>query len=93
MRLGAEAGRAGTQEQDLNEDQAKYYGERDGGNYGWSTKQWQMKTYQAKKEAEAKRVALFETALGKFKKGDIEGVRPGRQSCHIAFSTRKQLTL
>ena len=64
------------QESDLDEGQAKYHGERDGGNYGWSTKQWQIKTYQAKKEKEEKRVALFEAALGKFKKGDIEGVRP-----------------
>ena len=64
------------QEQDLDESQAKYYGERDGGNYGWSTKAWQLKTYNAKKEAEAKREELFEAALSKFKKGDIEGVRP-----------------
>lgn len=57
----------------LDKDQSKYWSERDGGNYGLSTKQWQAKNYKQRKELEEKRVALFEAALGKFKKGDIEG--------------------
>lgn len=62
------------QEQDVDESQAKYLNERDGGNYGYSTKQWQISNYKAKKESEAKRIELFEGALSKFKKSDIEGV-------------------
>lgn len=62
------------QDSQLDKDQSKYWSERDGGNYGLSTKQWQAKNYKQRKELEEKRVALFEAALGKFKKGDIEGV-------------------
>ena len=55
--------------------QEEYYNERDGGNYGYSTKEWQRINYTNKKETEKKRVTLFDGALSEFKKGDIKAVR------------------
>ena len=63
------------------DDQARMLEERDSGNYGYRTKQWQIINYKAKKEKEDRRVELFDGALGKFKKGDIEGVRPCVSVC------------
>lgn len=46
--------------------------ERRGGNYGAGTKEMQARNYVQRKEAERKRRELFDDALVKFKKGDLE---------------------
>lgn len=49
--------------------------ERSGGNYGAGTKELQARNYISRKEQERKRRELFDDALAKFNKGDLE-VRP-----------------
>ena len=48
--------------------------ERSGGNYGEGTREMQKRNYVSKKESERKRRELFDDALEKFAKKDIEGV-------------------
>lgn len=47
--------------------------ERSGGNYGEGTREMQTKNYISKKENERKRREMFDDALEKFTKKDIEG--------------------
>ncbi|KAF8065729.1 alpha-mannosidase [Scenedesmus sp. PABB004] len=56
---------------DAAERQAK--SERAGGNYGAGTKELQSRNYVSRKEQERKRRELFDDALAKFNKGDVEG--------------------
>ena len=63
------------QEEQLTEAQKQWQTERRGGNYGMGTKEMQARNYMNRKETEQKRRELFDTALKKFKKNDIEGVR------------------
>lgn len=53
----------------------KFKRERGGGNYGLGTKELQAANYKARKEQEQRRRDIFDQALSKFKKNDIEGVR------------------
>lgn len=46
--------------------------ERGGGNYGAGTKEMQQRNYVKTKEAERARRELFDDALAKFKKGEVE---------------------
>lgn len=46
--------------------------ERSGGNYGAGTKELQARNYISRKEQERKRREVFDDALAKFTKGDIE---------------------
>ncbi len=62
------------QEENLTDAQKQWQTERRGGNYGMGTKEMQARNYMNRKETEQKRRALFDTALSKFKKNDIEGV-------------------
>jgi len=59
---------------DDGDDAAKFFkSERRGGNYGAGTKEVQAKNYVSRKEAERKRRELFDDALERFNKNDIEG--------------------
>jgi hypothetical protein len=62
------------QEEEMSEVERRFKRERGGGNYGIGTKELQAQNYAARKEAEQKRRELFDQALSKFKKNDIEGV-------------------
>lgn len=46
--------------------------ERSGGNYGAGTKELQARNYVSRREQERKRRELFDDALAKFNKSDIE---------------------
>ena len=63
------------QEEDMSTQEKQFKTERRGGNYGMGTKEMQAANYRARKTAEARRRELFDQALSKFKKNDIEGVR------------------
>lgn len=54
--------------------QKQWQNERRGGNYGVGTKEMQAKNYQNRKETERTRRELFDVALSKFRKNDIQGV-------------------
>ena len=59
--------------QDDGDDAAKFFkSERRGGNYGAGTKEVQAKNYVSRKEAERKRRELFDDALERFNKNDVE---------------------
>lgn len=60
------------QEEELTEAEKMFKAERGGGNYGAGTKEMQERNYIARKEAERERRQLFDDALSKFKKGDVE---------------------
>ncbi|KAL4426075.1 hypothetical protein ABPG77_007871 [Micractinium sp. CCAP 211/92] len=60
------------QEEELTEAEKMFKKERGGGNYGAGTKEMQERNYIARKEAERERRQLFDDALAKFKKGEIE---------------------
>jgi len=47
--------------------------ERNAGNVGQGVREQQRKNYAAKMEVEQERLKLFNTALGKFRKNDLEG--------------------
>ena len=64
------------QEEELTEAQKQWQNERRGGNYGMGTKEMQAKNYRNRKETEQKRRELFDIALSKFRKNDIQGVCP-----------------
>ncbi|CAL5219294.1 g1100 [Coccomyxa viridis] len=64
---------AALMEENLTDAQKQWQTERRGGNYGMGTKEMQARNYMNRKETEQKRRALFDTALSKFKKNDIEG--------------------
>ncbi len=81
--------RALLQEEQLTEAQKQWQTERRGGNYGMGTKEMQARNYMNRKETEQKRRELFDTALSKFKKNDIEGVR----SCMSGSATQSNWTL
>jgi hypothetical protein len=68
--------KSGAQEEDVSAQEKQFKTERRGGNYGMGTKEMQAANYRARKAAEARRRELFDQALSKFKKNDIEGVRP-----------------
>lgn len=60
--------------QEKDSDSAKQWKqERSGGDYGAGTKEMQTKNYISRKETERKRRELFDDALEKFQKKDIEG--------------------
>ena len=63
------------QEEQLTEAQKQWQSERRGGNYGLGTKEMQARNYMNRKETEQKRRELFDVALSKFRKNDIQGVR------------------
>ena len=48
--------------------------ERSGGDYGQGTREMQQRNYVSKKESERKRREMFDDALEKFAKKDLEGV-------------------
>ena len=60
----------------MTEAQKQWQTERRGGNYGVGTKEMQARNYMNRKETEQKRRELFDIALSKFRKNDIQGVRP-----------------
>ena len=62
------------QGEELSESQKQWQNERRGGNYGMGTKEMQAANYRNRKETEKKRRELFDIALGKFRKNDIQGV-------------------
>ena len=62
------------QAEELTESQKQWQNERRGGNYGMGTKELQAANYRNRKETERKRRELFDIALGKFRKNDIQGV-------------------
>lgn len=57
------------------ESSKQFKQERSGGDYGEGTREMQTKNYISKKENERKRREMFDDALEKFAKKDIEGVR------------------
>eukprot|EP00878_Enallax_costatus_P002097 GHUV01002264.1.p1 GENE.GHUV01002264.1~~GHUV01002264.1.p1 ORF type:complete len:315 (+),score=99.41 GHUV01002264.1:43-987(+) len=61
------------QEEELDAAQKLAKFERSGGNYGAGTKELQARNYISRREQERKRRELFDDALAKFTKGDIEG--------------------
>ena len=63
------------QEEESSGAEKQFKTERRGGNYGMGTKEMQAANYRARKETETRRRELFDQALSKFKKNDIEGVR------------------
>lgn len=67
------------QEEQLTDAQKQWQTERRGGNYGLGTKEMQARNYMNRKETEQKRRELFDIALSKFRKNDIQGVRPSVQ--------------
>ncbi len=62
------------QEEELTEAQKQWKSERRGGNYGMGTKEMQAANYKNRKEIEQRRKDLFNVALDKFRKNDIQGV-------------------
>lgn len=58
----------------MTEAQKLFKAEKAGGNYGSGTKEMQARNYEKRKQSEAKRESLFESALQKFNARDIEGV-------------------
>ena len=50
--------------------------ERNKGNYGANTQVIQQQNYTKRKQDEKDREDMFNGALGKFRAGDVEGVRP-----------------
>ncbi len=58
--------------------------ERSGGDYGEGTREMQTKNYISKKENERKRREMFDDALEKFAKKDIEGVSCFSSHHHVA---------
>ena len=68
------------QGEELSDSQKQWQNERRGGNYGMGTKEMQAANYRNRKETEKKRRELFDIALGKFRKNDIQGVR-FQQAC------------
>lgn len=61
------------EEEELTDAEKAFKAERAGGNYSFGTKELQERNYMKRKEAEREREQLFETALSKFNKKDIEG--------------------
>eukprot|EP00879_Flechtneria_rotunda_P001171 GHRR01001317.1.p1 GENE.GHRR01001317.1~~GHRR01001317.1.p1 ORF type:complete len:312 (+),score=113.13 GHRR01001317.1:221-1156(+) len=61
------------QEEDLDDAEKQAKRERSGGNYGAGTKELQARNYISRREQERKRRELFDDALAKFNKGDVEG--------------------
>ena len=76
------------QEEEVSSSEKQFKTERRGGNYGMGTKEMQAANYRARKETEARRRELFDQALSKFKKNDIEGVRAAPQPSHCARFAR-----
>ena len=72
---------AGPQEDESSSSEKQFKTERRGGNYGMGTKEMQAANYRSRKETEARRRELFDQALSKFKKNDIEGVRACARPC------------
>ena len=68
----------------MSSSEKQFKTERRGGNYGMGTKEMQAANYRARKETEARRRELFDTALTKFKRNDIEGVRAPPLDVHSA---------
>jgi hypothetical protein len=60
-------------EEEIDEAEKQARRERSGGNYGAGTKEMQARNYIGRKEQERKRRELFDDALAKFNKSDIEG--------------------
>ncbi len=58
----------------MTEAQKLFKAEKAGGNYGSGTKEMQARNYEKRKQSEAERESLFESALQKFNAKDIEGV-------------------
>lgn len=71
--------RTALQEEQLTPAQKQWQTERRGGNYGVGTKEMQARNYVNRKETEQKRRELFDVALSKFRKNDIQGVRSCRR--------------
>jgi hypothetical protein len=61
------------QEEEIDEAERMARKERSGGNYGAGTKEMQARNYVSRKEQERKRRELFDDALAKFNKNDVEG--------------------
>jgi len=59
--------------EEMDEAERMWRQERGGGNYGAGTKEMQERNYTSRKEEERKRRELFDDALVKFRKGDVEG--------------------
>jgi len=60
------------QDEEMSEDEKMWKREQAGGNVGFGTRQIQERNYLSRKKREEERQELFELALSKFKKGDIE---------------------
>ena len=69
----------------MSSSEKQFKTERRGGNYGMGTKEMQAANYRARKETEGRRRELFDQALSKFKKNDIEGVRARAGTPPIAW--------
>lgn len=67
------------QGEDLDAAEKQWKSERRGGNYGAGTKEIQARNYVERKEAERKRRELFDDALAKFNKKDLEVCLCGRR--------------
>jgi len=64
----------------------QFKAERSGGDYGEGTREMQTKNYISKKENERKRREMFDDALEKFAKKDIEGVSCFSNYPHVVLS-------
>jgi len=60
------------QEEEISPEEKMWKSEAAGGNVGYGTRQIQERNYLNRKKTEAERQELFETALSKFKKGEID---------------------
>lgn len=60
------------EEEELTEEEKLWRQEQRGGNFGYGTRQIQQKNYLDRKQRERERMELFEEAIRKLKKGEIE---------------------
>ena len=60
------------EEEEISEDERMWRKEQSGGNVGYGTRQIQERNYLDRKQKEQERLELFEEALRKFKKGEID---------------------
>jgi len=73
MKIKRNFGDMAALDEDADSTEKQYKSERRGGNYGAGTKEMQARNYVSRMEAERKRRELFDDALARFNKGDIEG--------------------
>ncbi|DBB14040.1 hypothetical protein WJX82_011515 [Trebouxia sp. C0006] len=73
MKLQSNGGDTSVMQDAATEFSKQFKAERSGGDYGEGTREMQTKNYISKKENERKRREMFDDALEKFAKKDIEG--------------------